>query len=94
MDLILQCIPIMEVLCERNKTTKQKINETTDNKIKKKNLELEKTIEEQKIIDDEERLVILLEQRLQFLLRSLTKLFFNKNAANNKKEYVVFIFIT
>jgi len=86
LELILQCIPIMEILCERgNGTTKQKILDKTEND----NAEHEKVVEEQKLIDDEENLVVLLEQRLQFLLRSLTKLFLSKSPVHNKKEYVL-----
>lgn len=75
----------MEILCERgNGTMKQKILDKTEND----NAEREKVAEEQKLIDDEENLIVLLEQRLQFLLRSLTKLFLSKSPVHNKKEYV------
>lgn len=74
----------MEILCERNNATRQKaIDKTEDD-----NVEHEKVAEEQKLMDDEENLVVLLEQRLQFLLRSLTKLFLSKSPVHNKKEYV------
>lgn len=78
----MQCIPIMQILCERNNVAEQKAKQVEE-------ADCEKVTEEQKLLDDdEEKLVVLLEQRLQFLLRSLTKLFLNKNPAHNKKEYV------
>jgi len=88
LDLVLQCIPIMQILCERNNMAEQK-KEIIDNELENDNIDHEK-MAEQKVIDDEEKLVILLEQRLQFLLRSLTKLFLNKNSIHNKKEYVIY----
>jgi len=88
LDLILQCIPIMEILCERGSTTKQK---AIDNKTEGDNAEREKVAEEQKLIDDEENLIVLLKQRLQFLLLSLTKLFRSKSPVHNKKEYVALL---
>lgn len=75
----------MEMLYERGSVTKQK---AIDNKTEDDNAEREKVAEEQKLMDDEENLVVLLEQRLQFLLRSLTKLFLSKSPVHNKKEYV------
>jgi len=63
--------------------------EITGNELENDSTDYEK-MAEQKVIDDEEKLVILLEQRLQFLLRSLTKLFLNKNSVHNKKEYVIY----
>lgn len=92
--LILQCIPIMEILCERNNAAIQK-KEAIDNKIKDDSSERGKVIQEQKLMDEnpldenqiEENLVVLLEQRLQFLLRSLTKLFLSKSPVHNKKEH-------
>lgn len=78
----------MEILCERGNATRQK---TFDNKTEDDNAEREKVTEEQKLMDDEENLVVLLEQRLQFLLRSLTKLFLSKSPVHNKKEYVALI---
>lgn len=81
----------MEMLCERNNNaTKQKMKEATDDKTENDIAQGsgEETAEEQKLMDEEENLVILLEQRLQFLLRSLTKLFLNKSLGHNKKEYV------
>ncbi|KAL6263033.1 hypothetical protein P5V15_005829 [Pogonomyrmex californicus] len=87
LDLVLQCIPIMEVLCERTNSTKQ---ETVDNKTEDSNIKCEKVAEEQKLIEDDENLVLLLEQRLQFLLRSLTKLFLSKSPVHNKKEHETF----
>ncbi|KAH0944645.1 hypothetical protein HN011_004591 [Eciton burchellii] len=85
LDLVLQCIPIMQILCERNNMEEQK-KEVTGNELENDSTDHEK-VAEQKVIDDEEKLVILLEQRLQFLLRSLTKLFLNKNSIHNKKEH-------
>ncbi|XP_018053067.1 PREDICTED: erythroid differentiation-related factor 1 isoform X1 [Atta colombica] len=84
LELILHCIPIMKMLCERRNATKQK---TIDNKTEDSNAEHEKVVEEQKLMDDEENLIVLLEQRLQFLLRSLTKLFLSKSPVHNKKEH-------
>lgn len=78
----------MEILCERSNTAKQKIKGAADDKIENDSIEREKTTEEQKLMDDEENLVVLLEQRLQFLLRSVTKLFLSKSTGHNKKEYV------
>ncbi|EZA54471.1 Erythroid differentiation-related factor [Ooceraea biroi] len=87
LDLVLQCIPIIQILCERNNMAEQKTKEVTDNELKNDSAEHEKVVEEQKLIDGEEKLVILLEQRLQFLLRSLTKLFLSKSPVHNRKEY-------
>lgn len=91
----------MEILCERNNAAIQK-KEAIDNKIKDDSSERGKVIQEQKLMDEnpldenqiEENLVVLLEQRLQFLLRSLTKLFLSKSPVHNKKEYVALKFIT
>lgn len=98
--LILQCIPIMEILYERNNATRQKLEEIIDNKIKNDSAECKEVTQEQKSVDEnpldenqvEEDLIILLEQRLQFLLRSLNQLFF-KSPVHNKKEYVPLKFI-
>ncbi|KAK2586143.1 hypothetical protein KPH14_001413 [Odynerus spinipes] len=89
LELILQCRPIMEILCEKNKVSKQKIesNVAAETDAISNPPEDEKTSEEQKLSEDDENLVVLLEQRLQFILRSLTKLLVNKNIATNKKEY-------
>ncbi|XP_043265831.1 erythroid differentiation-related factor 1 [Colletes gigas] len=86
LDLILQCRPIMDVLYDKNKSQKQKEESrcTIDSKVAKENVN-EKGTDEQKLIEDEETLVTLLEQRLQFNLRSLTKLFVTKNSSGNKK---------
>lgn len=90
MELILQCKPILEILCERGNTTQK----TLDNETEGNNAECEKVAEEQKLMDDdEEKLVVLLEQRIQFLLRSLTKLFLSKSPVHNKKEYVAQLYI-
>lgn len=90
LELILQCRPIMDILCEKNSSQKQKGESTNaiDNKVGKDITE-GKGIDEQKLIEDEETLVTLLEQRLQFILRSLTKLIVSKNSSSssNKKEY-------
>ncbi|GAB1869397.1 Erythroid differentiation-related factor 1 [Camponotus japonicus] len=91
--LILQCIPIMEILYERNNAIKEKLEETIDNKIENDSAECKKMTQEQKPVDEnpldenqvEENLINLLEQRLQFLLRSLNQLFF-KSPVYNKKE--------
>lgn len=42
--------------------------------------------DEKIIIDDDETLVNLLEQRLQFILRTLTKICLNKSAGSENKE--------
>lgn len=78
------------MLCERNGSPKQKVENvnTVSNKIGKDVIEEGRAVDEQKLIEDEESLVILLEQRLQFILRSLTKLFVTKNSNSSKKEYV------
>ncbi|XP_017889932.1 erythroid differentiation-related factor 1 [Ceratina calcarata] len=87
LELILQCRPIIDVLCDKNNSSKQKLENASSvsNKVTKENLE-EGRVDEQKLIEDEEKLVVLLEQRLQFILRSLTKLFVTKNEKGNKKE--------
>lgn len=80
---------MMDILCDKNNSQKEKIECTTDavsNKVTNDVLDEGNGSEEQKLMEDEERLVVLLEQRLQFILRSLTKLFVSKNS--NKKEYV------
>lgn len=91
LQLILQCKPIIDILCDRNNSQKQKVENinAVSTKIGKESFE-EGKVDEQKLIEDEESLVILLEQRLQFILRSLTKLFVTKNSNNSKKEYVFF----
>ncbi|XP_012254661.2 erythroid differentiation-related factor 1 [Athalia rosae] len=86
-DLILQCRPILDVLHDRNKGIKLKTDksEVCDNQtdILLKN---DKS-EEEKLSEEEEKLIVLLEQRLQFLFRSITKLCLAKNpGANEKKE--------
>ncbi|KZC11110.1 Erythroid differentiation-related factor 1 [Dufourea novaeangliae] len=88
LQLILQCGSIMDMLCERNNFQKQKTESTNDisNKTGKEIIE-GKGSEDQKLTEDEENLVALLEQRLQFILRTLTKLFVTKNSNSNKKEY-------
>ncbi|XP_003701400.1 erythroid differentiation-related factor 1 [Megachile rotundata] len=91
LELILQCRPIMDILRDKNNSQKQTIGTTnvnTNNKVSKDSVEggKENTNDEQKLMEDEESLVILLEQRLQFILRSLTKLFVTKNSSSNKKE--------
>ncbi|KAF7997417.1 hypothetical protein HCN44_005988 [Aphidius gifuensis] len=76
LDLIIQCQEILEIILEKNK-----INKNHD----KKDDDTQKDID----IDNEtEKLILLMEQRLQFLLRSLTKLCLGKNSIpNKKKEY-------
>ncbi|XP_076758545.1 erythroid differentiation-related factor 1 [Xylocopa sonorina] len=88
LELILQCRPIIDVLCDRNSSQKQKIDNANIvcNKVAKESIEDGKGTDEQRLIEDEESLVILLEQRLQFILRSLTKLFVTKTSNSNKKE--------
>ncbi|XP_070155082.1 erythroid differentiation-related factor 1 isoform X2 [Polyergus mexicanus] len=93
--LILQCIPIMELLYERSNAARQKAKETIDNKIENDSAgRREVTYEQKSVVENpldenqvEENLVVLLEQRLQFLLRSLTKLFLSKSPVHNKKEH-------
>lgn len=93
--LILQCIPIMELLNERSNAARQKTKETIDNKIEDDRIGRREVTQEQKSVNEnpldenqvEENLVVLLEQRLQFLLRSLTKLFLSKSPVHNKKEH-------
>ncbi|XP_032675397.1 erythroid differentiation-related factor 1 [Odontomachus brunneus] len=85
LDLILQCIPIIELLYERNNATKDK-NETVDDEAEDDVAAREEAAEDQKLRDEEEKLIVLLEQRVQFILRSLTKLFLSKNPGCNKKE--------
>lgn len=80
----------MDMLSERSNSQKQKKENTNvvNDKIEKHSMEEGKGTDEQKVVEDEESLVTLLEQRLQFILRSLTKLFVTKNNSSNKKEYV------
>ncbi|XP_076677136.1 erythroid differentiation-related factor 1 [Andrena cerasifolii] len=89
LELILQCKSIMDILCDRNNSQKQKGESVIamSHKVGKENAEEVKRTDEQKSTEDEESLVILLEQRLQFILRSLTKLFVAKNSNTNKKEF-------
>lgn len=81
LDLILQCSPTLEGSCARIKA--QKANK---GKGKKDKLEELKGMEEHKLMEDEESLVVLLEQRLQFVLRTLTKLFLTKSSNGNNKD--------
>ncbi|XP_068977748.1 erythroid differentiation-related factor 1 [Bombus flavifrons] len=83
LQLILQCRPIIDILCDRNNSQKQN---AISNKIGKESIEEGRPTDEQKLIEDEDSLVVLLEQRLQFILRSLTKLFVTKNSNSSKKE--------
>lgn len=91
----------MEILYERSNATKQKMEETINNKIENDSAECKEVTQEQKSVDEnpldenqvEEDLIVLLEKRLQFLLRSLNQLFFSKSPVHNKKEYVVLKFI-
>lgn len=88
-ELILQTKPIIEAIVERirishNKETEKTLEKGTHNG---KNSDIKtNNSEENKELEDEENLVILLEQRLQFALRSLTKLYLGKNSGNQKKE--------
>ncbi|XP_017791827.1 PREDICTED: erythroid differentiation-related factor 1 isoform X2 [Habropoda laboriosa] len=88
LELILQCRPIIDIVCDKNNSQRQKADneKTVSNKAEKGNTEEGKGIEEQKLMESEESLVVLMEQRLQFTLRSLTKLFVTKNNSSNKKE--------
>lgn len=81
----------MDILCDKNNSQKQKGESVIamSHKVGNENAEEGKRTDEQKSMEDEESLVILLEQRLQFVLRSLTKLFVAKNSNSNKKEYVL-----
>lgn len=85
-ELILQCLPVLEVLVEKHKSGKQ--IERDNNQL----MNEEKMVEEFNVKqddDEENKLVSLLEQRFQYILRSLTKLCISKsNTTNNKKEYV------
>lgn len=91
----------MELLYERSNAARQKTKETIDNKIEDDRIGRREVTQEQKSVNEnpldenqvEENLVVLLEQRLQFLLRSLTKLFLSKSPVHNKKEYVTLKFI-
>lgn len=85
----MQCIPIIELLCERNDATKDMSKEEVDEE-EDDVAAREEAAEDQKLKEEEEKLVVLLEQRVQFILRSLTKLFLSKNPGCNKKEYVAF----
>ncbi|XP_031843039.1 erythroid differentiation-related factor 1 isoform X2 [Nomia melanderi] len=87
LDLILQCKPILDILCERNSSQKQK-NESTNgvNQKARKEITEGKGNDDQKLLEDEESLVVLLEQRLQFILRFITKLFVTKNNNSSKKD--------
>ncbi|XP_058791779.1 erythroid differentiation-related factor 1 isoform X2 [Phymastichus coffea] len=90
-ELILQSRPIIELIVDRNKASHNKkhekpLDKTTDKEKNNDNNIKEHNSEENKEIEDEENLVILLEQRLQFILKSLTKLCISKNSSNQKKE--------
>lgn len=77
----------MEMICERNDSMKQKTDETTDTKVEHDIAQgSSENVIEEKDKDDDEKLVVMLEQRLQSLLLSLTKLFRNKSSGHNKKE--------
>lgn len=78
----------MEILCERDNARQKTLDNKTED-----NAEHEKVVEEQKLTDGEEKLILLLEQRLQFLLLSLTKLFLGKSPVHNKKEYAFILYI-
>ncbi|XP_012287568.1 erythroid differentiation-related factor 1 [Orussus abietinus] len=90
LDLILKCRPIIELMHERNKS--RDANETEEGEDNRENKgenhpeDEERTAEEKKQAEDENGLVVLLEQTLQFFLRSLTKLCLGKNTGNTKKE--------
>lgn len=78
----------MEMLCERSNATKDKSKGAADSETEDDVVAREEAAEEQKLKDEEENLVVLLEQRVQFILLSLTKLFLSKSPGSNKKEYV------
>lgn len=91
LDLILHCRPIIDILGDRNSSQKLKVEspDAVHSTAGKENADEEKGSDEHKLMEDEENLVALLEQRLQFILRSLTKLFVTKSSSGNKKEYVL-----
>ena len=89
----MQCKSVIDIIIERNKNIVKKGNlnsvRSCDNKVVNKNNTIEDKKEcndEKNQIEEEEKLVTLLEQRLQFVLRSLIKLFLNKSSGNQKKE--------
>ncbi|XP_034944634.1 erythroid differentiation-related factor 1 [Chelonus insularis] len=95
LEYMLQCESILKELIEKFKEIKQEketreINKSTDNtnNITEENSSDKDNIdEEDKLNEDEEKLIQLLEQRLQNVLKSLTKLCLGKhNTANSKKE--------
>ena len=92
LDIILQCQPVINIFCEKRKNDSQMIENanlnsshvTNDSSIQ--NTENDQVTEEKKQIVDEESLINLLEQRLQFVLRSLIKLYRNNKTTGNHKK--------
>ncbi|XP_066598751.1 erythroid differentiation-related factor 1 [Prorops nasuta] len=86
-ELILQCKPMVEMLLEKHKSIVQKTEKEYEECRKRNDTEEEKVNDDSKLTEDEETLIMLLEQRLQFLLRSLTKLLVTRSSSCNNKEY-------
>lgn len=86
LDLIVQCQPILEILQEKNGSSSKMIESTanctgSDARSKAEDTygKKETNAEDKKQGEEEEKLVLLLEQRLQYLLRSLIKLCLGKS---------------
>ncbi|XP_014205550.1 erythroid differentiation-related factor 1 [Copidosoma floridanum] len=97
LELIIQSKPMIDIIVERHKSAVNNTETETKNKKldkqeksggdnKEKNGESEEKRTEKKLVEDEEGLIVLLEQRVQFVLLSLTKLHLNKNTNNQNKE--------
>ncbi|KAJ8686309.1 hypothetical protein QAD02_022103 [Eretmocerus hayati] len=90
LELISQTRPIIDVIVDRNKSVvvnkdhpnREGVGEQDGSKDKEK----EERNAEKEQLENEENVVRLLEERLQFILRSLIKLCLSKSAGNQKKE--------
>lgn len=75
---------MVELLYERLKSSEKGAD--SKKKSRKKKPESNGDCDNKEDFEEEEKLIPLMEERLQFLLLSLTKLCLNKNNANHKKE--------
>ncbi|OXU32038.1 hypothetical protein TSAR_004336 [Trichomalopsis sarcophagae] len=93
LELILQSRPIIKNIIERNRSIVNKQKYITKQEEVDKQNQVDNSIENEKMISDEkkqiteeQKIIVLLEHRLQLILLSLTKLYANKSSANQKKE--------
>ena len=89
LDIIIQCRPAIENMCQKNQDDSEVKDDTKLNPSNVKNdVDVkEKENEQVKEIADEGILISLLEQRLQALLQSLCKHYLGaKSTGNTKKE--------